>query len=143
LHFLSLERSADGREKIEERRIETAIDALALGYESKIVFRGIRSSGSTDYDYKDMPVRDGETPEERRLRGQYWLVGRRVRDNKDFFDRAWKLQPVVMAVFGEHLEGVFEKLHAARAAVEVASGMLASGSFCPAGWRLPISDQER
>ena len=31
------------REKLEERRIETAIDALALVYESKFIFDHIRS----------------------------------------------------------------------------------------------------
>ncbi len=112
------------REKIEERRIETAIDALALAYESKIVFRSIRSAFSHDFEYKNMPVTAGESQDERSLRGSYWAVGKRVSDNKEFFDRVWKLQPVVMAVFGEHMEDVFGKLHDARAFIQVASNTL-------------------
>jgi hypothetical protein len=113
------------REKIEERRITTAIDALALAYETKIVFRSIRSSLSHNFDYKEMPVKPSETEDERSSRGSVWVVGKRVLDNKDFFDRVWKLQPVVMAVFGEHMEDVFGKLHDARAFIQVASQMLA------------------
>jgi hypothetical protein len=113
------------REKIEERRIETAIDALALAYESKIVFRSIRSSMSYDFDYKDMPKVEGETEAKRHLRGSYWVVGKRVTDNKEFFNRVWKLQPIVMAIFGEHMEDIFGKLHEARAFIQVASQTLA------------------
>jgi hypothetical protein len=113
------------REKIEERRIETAIDALALAYESKIVFRSIRGSMSYSFDYKEMPTVQGESEAKRTLRGSYWVVGKRVSDNKDYFDRAWKLQPIVMAVFGEQMEDVFGKLHEARAMVQVASQTLA------------------
>jgi hypothetical protein len=113
------------REKVEERRIETAIDALALAYESKIVFRAIRSQFSNSIEYKDMPVKDGETEDERSARGSYWVVAKRIYDNKDYFDRVWKLQPIVMAVFGEQMEDVFGKLHDARAIIQVASQTLA------------------
>ena len=111
------------REKIEERRIETAIDALALAYESKIVFRSIRSSMSSEVDYEKMPIIEGELSAQRSARGSYWVVGRRVYDNKGYFDRVWKLQPVVMAIFGEDIEIVFGKLHEARAMVQVASNV--------------------
>lgn len=113
------------REKLEERRIETAIDALALAYESKIVFRSIRSSFSTEIDYKAMPVIEGETEAKRLLRGSYWAVGKRVFDNKGYFERVWKLQPLVMAIFGEGMEDIFGKLHDARAMIGVASQTLA------------------
>jgi hypothetical protein len=113
------------REKIEERRIETAIDALALVYESKIVFRTIRASMSYDYEYKAMPPIDGESEAKKHLRGSYWVVGKRLIDNNDYFDRVWKLQPIVMAIFGERMEEVFRKLHEARALVQVASQTLA------------------
>jgi hypothetical protein len=112
------------REKIEERRIETALDALALAYESKIVFRSIRGSLSYDFEYKEMPVKAGESQEARSMRGSFWAVGKRVSDNNGFFDRVWKLQPIVMAVFGEQKEEVFGKLHNARALIQVASQTL-------------------
>ena len=59
------------RQKIEERRIETAIDALALAYESKIVFRAIRSGFASDIDYKDMKSIDGESEDQRSRRGSF------------------------------------------------------------------------
>ncbi len=106
------------REKVEERRIETAIDALALAYESKIVFRSIRSAFSNEIECKDMPVTPGESDDKRSTRGAYWVVGKRVTENRDFFERVWKLQPVVMAIFGEHMEEVFGKLHDARSTIQ-------------------------
>jgi hypothetical protein len=109
------------REKIEERRIETAIDALALAYESKIVFQAIRSAFSNEAEYKDMPAREDERPDKRSSRGAYWVVGKRITDNRDYFERVWKLQPTVMAIFGEHMEEVFGKLHDARATIQAAS----------------------
>jgi hypothetical protein len=80
---------------------------------------------SYDYEYKTIPVVENETEAQRHSRGAYWVVGKRVNDNKDFFDRVWKLQPLVMAIFGEKMEEVFGKLHEARAFVQVASNTLA------------------
>jgi hypothetical protein len=114
------------REKIEERRIEAAIDILALAYESRIVFRRIRLGLVTDADFKDMPVRAGEDEEHRRLRGTYWMYLKRIVDHKDFFERAWDLQPLAMAIFGEQMADVFAKLHEARAAIEVSAENLAN-----------------
>jgi hypothetical protein len=96
------------REKVEERRIETAIDALALAYESKIVFRSIRSAFSNEVEYKDMPVKEDESADKRSSRGAYWVVGKRINDNRDYFERVWKLQPIVMAIFGEHMKRFLE-----------------------------------
>jgi hypothetical protein len=113
------------KEKIEERRIETALEALTLAYESKDVFRYIRGAISYSFDYADMPAAAGESDDARNLRGSYYVVGKRVVEHKDFFDRAWKLQPKVMAVFGEEAELIFRRLHNARAMVQVASKTLA------------------
>ena len=113
------------REKVEERRIEIALDALALAYESRDVFTYIRGSLSSWRDYEDMPAIAGDSEEARRLRGSYFVVGKRVIEHKDFFNRVWKLQPRVMAVFGEDAQAVFRRLHNARALVQVASQTLA------------------
>jgi len=118
------------KEKIEERRIEVALDALTLAYESKHVFDAIRRSLSYDVEYKDMPVKEGESENDRAQRGSFWVVGSRVRQNRDFFDRAWKLQPRVMAMFGEQVETTFAKLHSARATIQVASNTLT--------WEMPL-----
>jgi hypothetical protein len=113
------------REKVEERRIETALDALTLAYESRDVFNYIRGAISYSFDYADMPETPGDTEEARNLRGSYFVVGKRVVEHRDFFDRAWKMQPRVMAVFGEEVEAIFKRLHNARATVQVASKTLA------------------
>lgn len=113
------------REKVEERRIETALDALTLAYQSKDVFRYIRGAMSYGQDWADMPAVPGDAEEARSLRGSYYVVGKRVVQHADFFDRAWKLQPRVMAVFGEEAEEIFKRLHNARATVQVASKTLA------------------
>jgi len=57
------------KEKIEEKRIETAIEALALVYESKFIFDHIRSEMSFPYEWKDMPDSYG-TEEQRNARGR-------------------------------------------------------------------------
>jgi hypothetical protein len=41
------------REKLEERRIEVALEVLAITYESKYVFDQIRSAMSFEYEWKD------------------------------------------------------------------------------------------
>ena len=49
------------------------------------------------------------------------VVGKPINDNSDYFVRVWKLRPIAMAIFGEHMEEVFGKLHDARAMIQVAS----------------------
>jgi transposase-like protein len=113
------------RQLIEERRLETAIEALSLAYESKYVFDIIRSPMSFEYEWDDMPKTQGETEKERRRKGSFYAVARRIRLNKDFFERAFKLQPRCMAMFGKEAEDIFMLMHQARRAIEVSSQMLA------------------
>ena len=47
------------REKIEEKRIDIAIEALELAYDCQEVFEIIRSVGTLGSEYADMPRRDG------------------------------------------------------------------------------------
>ncbi len=49
------------REKLEERRIEIAFEALSTAYKSKIVFEYIRQPLVSDYEWEDMPDGLGET----------------------------------------------------------------------------------
>jgi hypothetical protein len=113
------------RQLIEERRLETAIEALSLAYESKYVFDNIRSPMSFEYEWDDMAKTPGEAENERRRKGSFYAVGRRIRLNKDFFERAYKLQPKCMAMFGKKAEDIFLLMHKARRAIEVSSEMLA------------------
>src|SRR5262249_11775350 len=109
------------REKIEEKRIETAIEALALVYESKFVFDHIRSPMAFGYEWADMPDNYGEPRDER---GSFYAVLKRIKANKEFFDRAWKMQVRCTALFGPHLEEIFLLVHRARRQIEVSAWML-------------------
>lgn len=113
------------REKLEEKRIEVAFDALALAYETKFVFRHIRGIMSQGYEWEDMPKRDGESEDKRTRRGPYYATFKRIQQNKEFFEKVWKLQPRCMAVFGRDIESTFLKMHQARRNIEVAAQMLA------------------
>jgi hypothetical protein len=62
------------REITEERRIETAIEALAISYESKYIFDAIRSPMNFGYEWKDMPKAPGETDAEWDKRGPFCAV---------------------------------------------------------------------
>lgn len=113
------------REKLEERRIDMAFDALTIAHETKFIFQSIRSPLAQGYEWADMPERSGDTEDKRQRRGTYYATFKRIRDNKAFFERVWKLQPRCMALFGSQVEATFMKLHQARRHVEVAAQMLA------------------
>jgi hypothetical protein len=113
------------REKIEEKRIDSAVDALVLIREAKWVFENIRSPMSFDYEWKDMPETPGESEEERRRRGSFYTVLKRIEGHRDFFDRAWKLQIRCGALFGQKADDALLLVQKARRQVEVSAGMLA------------------
>ena len=79
-----------------------------------IFFDGIRSVMAFEYEWKDMPVKPGKSEHQRSERGSYYAVARRVSQNKDFFERAFKLQPKCMAMFGKEAEDLHA--HASREA---------------------------
>ncbi|SRR6266404_7632350 len=108
------------KEKIEEKRIETAIEALALVYESKFIFDHIRSEMSFAYEWKDMPDGYG-TEEQRNARGPFYAILKRIPANKDFFERAWKMQVRCTALFGPQVEETFLLIQRARRQIEVSA----------------------
>ena len=111
------------REKIEEKRIDTAIEALALVYESKFIFDNIRSPMSFDYEWKDMPEALAE--QQRNARGQFYAILRSASQaHKDFFERAWKMQVRCTALFGPSVEETFLLMQRARREIEVSAEML-------------------
>jgi hypothetical protein len=111
------------KEKIEEKRIDTAIDALAIVYEGKFVFDSIRSPMSFPSEYADMPAGIG-TEAERNARGPYFAILRRVEAHKEFFERAWKTQVRCTALFGPKVEDTFLLIQRARREIEVSASML-------------------
>lgn len=112
------------RELIEERRLETAIEALALAYESKYVFDTIRSPMSSSYEWEDMPAKSGENENDRSTRGSFYAILKRIQQHREFFERAFKLQPKCMAMFGKEAEEIFMLMHQSRRNIEVSAGSL-------------------
>jgi hypothetical protein len=112
-------------EKLEEKRIEIAIEALALVYESRFIFDHLRSGFVFDSEASDLPRRYGDTDEIWRARGRYFAILKRIDANREFFERAWKIQVRCTAIFGPHVENVFLLLQKARRYVEVSAAALA------------------
>lgn len=112
------------RENIEERRIEAALEALSIAYQSKYVFQNIRGPMIFAYEYQEMPNRPGEPEDRRATRGEFYAVLKRIENHKDFFESVWKIQPRMMALFGSKTEEIFLELHKARQQVEVSAGLL-------------------
>jgi hypothetical protein len=110
------------REKIEERRIDLALEALALAYETQFVFDSIRSPGSFESEWAEMKGIDD--PDRRRAAGPFYATLSRIDSNKDFFQRCWRLQPRFMAMFGKSEAQIFAELHRARRLIEVSASML-------------------
>jgi hypothetical protein len=97
------------RERIEERRIDIAIEALSIAYEAKLVFETIRSRGRSSSEYEDGEDAQGSggglvsvdvyiKPRKEQI-GPY-LVLKRIQERAEFFERASKLEVKYMAVFG-------------------------------------------
>lgn len=112
------------REKIEEKKVDLAMDAISLAYESKGVFEGIRAPSVSTSEWDDMEVFPGEAPSERDRRGSYYAKMKRLQYHREFFERAYAMQPRCRALFGAEAEDAFDKLHEARRAIEVACEML-------------------
>lgn len=110
------------REKIEERRIDVALEALALAYEAGFIFDSIRNPMSFEGEWAEMK---GVDDVQRRLHaGPFFAILKRIEHHKDFFERVWRMQPRFMAMFDKGAADVFLKLHQARRSVEVSAGML-------------------
>ena len=79
------------KEKLEEKRIEIAIEALALSYESKHIFNHIRSAICYPYEWEGMPDQVGDS-QLRNNRAGFFAILKRIESNREYFDRAWKMQ---------------------------------------------------
>jgi hypothetical protein len=115
------------REKLEEKRIEVAIDALAIGYESEFVFDRIRSRLVRDFEYENMKLDEGNIivkDRKREPQGGAYAVLRRIESHDEFFDKALKIEPLFIAIFGEGSKDIFALLHKARRTVETTAEAL-------------------
>jgi hypothetical protein len=123
------------KEKIEERRIEIAFDALALAYETKFIFDRIRQPIAYEIEHTDMAVRKGESAEDRQKRGAYYAILHRMSQQSEFFDRVWLLMPKTMAVFGKNAEEIFQHILMARGLLRMAGLELA--------YRMPLAPEKK
>jgi hypothetical protein len=114
------------REKLEERRIEIAIDALSVAYEAQLVFERIRRRIVREYEYEGMPANGGRgiTDSRRRSQGSAYAVLKRIEAEQEFFDRVLRLEPKFVAIFGAESESIFMLLHVARREVETTAEAL-------------------
>lgn len=110
------------REKIEERRIDIALEALSLAYEAGFIFDSIRSPLSFGGEWSEM--KGVEDANKRQAAGPYFAILKRIEHHKDYFERVWKMQPRFMAMFGREAAEIFTKLHQARRNIEVSAEML-------------------
>jgi hypothetical protein len=72
------------RERIEDKRIDLALEALAIAYEAKYVFDEIRSPMAFPQEWEDLPRHAGETEDRWRARGSYYAILKRIVDRKVF-----------------------------------------------------------
>jgi hypothetical protein len=113
------------REKIEERRIEVSIDALALAYEAKYVFESIRARArSNDEDDGGVIVEGNVQVKLRDGQRAAYVVLKRLRTHEDFFESAYRLQPRFMAVFGADTDKIFHLLYDARTTLQTTATVL-------------------
>jgi hypothetical protein len=117
------------REKIEERRIEVALDALTLAYESKFVFQAIRARAFTSDEHEDgsdesYAVPGGIKITLREVQHGPYAVLKRIQNRSEFFERVVEIEPRFMAVFGAETEQIFARLYSARTQLEAAAGQL-------------------
>ena len=120
------------REKLEERRMEVALDGLSIAYESTYVFGHIRSILTSPDELKEATSRfEGGTDAVRQKVGPFFVVIQRIRHYQDFFDRLWKLQPRCMAVMGASAESIFNLVHMARKEIEISVETLSGNAIDP------------
>jgi hypothetical protein len=133
------------REKIEERRIEVALDALALAYEAKFEFGRIRSRHVQDYEWEDINnVADKYGVPVYALEGQRgpYAVLKRIDNSAEYFERVEKIEPKFMAIFGADKEEIFALLYDARMQVG-ASAQALYDEMSYADDRMDVEARER
>jgi hypothetical protein len=111
------------REKVEEKKLEIAFEALSLAYESQMVFEDIRRRFVREYEWAEMPTAGLSKEQQERRHSLYAIINRFSR-HLGFFDRVLVLQPKIMAVFGKKSEESFQKLHRARNHIQAACDVL-------------------
>lgn len=112
------------REQLEARRIDIALEALSIAYESKAVFARIRDPRGFEGEWETMPVKEGESDIDRSMRGGPYATLVRLKAERDYFDRVARLQPKAVAVFGKTAEDAFDHFGRAENFVRTSAAQL-------------------
>jgi hypothetical protein len=116
------------REKIEERRIEVALDALAIAYEAGFRMEAIRSRFPRESELVDERKKDedGAFVAAKLRQGQSgpYAVLKRLRANSDYWDTVFTIEPKFMAIFGAETQEIFQLLYEAKMIVETSASAL-------------------
>jgi hypothetical protein len=104
------------REKLEEKRIDIAIEVLSIGFEAQIVFDEIRSRFVAASEYADMKIDGVPSKNDQRSQQQHgpYAVLKRVEARQSFFNKVVALEPKFVALFGREKETIFQRVFAAR-----------------------------
>ena len=111
------------REKIEEKRLDVALEALSIAYEAQMVFEDIQRPFIGQYEWQNMPDEEMEQEEKERRKPLYAVINRLDR-HVSYFERVLSLQPKFMAVFGSETKNIFMKLYRARSGIQTAIEVL-------------------
>jgi hypothetical protein len=116
------------REKIEERRIEVALDALAIAYEARFRFEAIRSRFVQEHEYEGIDhVEVGNVHYQvshREAQRSPYAVLKRIKNSSDYFDKVSGIEPKFMAIFGAETQAHFELLYEASSIVKASANAL-------------------
>jgi hypothetical protein len=116
------------REKIEERRIEVALDALAIAYEARFRFEEIRSRVFREDEYEgidEVKVREVHVQiGHREAQRSPYAVLKRMRNSAEYFEKVYNIEPKFMAIFGAETQAYFELLYEARSIVQSSAQVL-------------------
>jgi hypothetical protein len=123
------------RQKIEERRIDLAFEALSLAHESTFVFGRIRNLHGFEGEWKNMPIKEGESQEDRNSRGGSYAILRRLNADANYFERVGLFQPKAIAAFGATAEAAFAHLTKAHDLVNDAAIQFT--------WQLPVNPEKK
>lgn len=111
------------REKIEEKRLDVALEALSIAYEAQMVFQDVRRRFIHEYEWAGMPT-EGLSQQQIEQRRSLWAIINRFDRHVSFFEKLLVLQPKFMAIFGRETQDIFSKLHQARNTIQAACEVL-------------------
>ena len=113
------------KEMIGRRKSEIAEETLAVFYETKEVFKDIRSPLTYSAEAEDRPKAEGESDSEKRKRDTFFIPIARTIRHKEHFARLRTLKYKFMAYFGAESSKPFDTIFSIKHSIVVDAEMLA------------------